>query len=46
MCGRALGKDGGRALGAGAEIRPRAELGRGVLAVSVLLEASKDLREF
>lgn len=39
--GEALGEDGGRALGAGAEIRPRAELGRGVLAVSVLLEASK-----
>lgn len=44
MCGRAWGKD---EEGVGAEIRgPRAELGRGVLAVSVLLGSSPDLGEF
>ena len=38
------GKDGE---GVGAEIRgPRAELGRGVLAISVLLGSSPDLGEF
>ena len=44
VCGRAWGKD---EEGVGAEIRgPRAELGRGVLAVSVLLGSSPDLGEF